>query len=104
MFYPILIVFALMLVGALSSRRRAVQYDEEIWRQMKSKFNMLRHKIEYCSTLTELSFIEDEVLDDFFRVYRSEPRVRNYTGDLFATIENRKVVLQNHKKNRRIFS
>lgn len=98
MLLPFIALFGLYIFSRAISKPRT-SFDEFTWRRMFSRFQDLKHKIDYTSTTIELEDISDEVLD-FFSLYKFEQGIKSYTGELYSRIENRRVALRQSRKIR----
>jgi hypothetical protein len=98
MLLPFIALFGLYLLVKAASKPRT-SFNEFQWRRMFSKFQDLKHQIEYSATTIQLDQISDDILD-FFSLYKFEQGIKSYTGELYSMIENRRVALRNARKIR----
>jgi hypothetical protein len=89
--WPLTIITALMAIGFFGQFIAKPDY-------CRKRFFDLMHEVKTCNDIEKLEMYQDLILD-MFRTYRRDSRISNYTGQLFAALENRKVRLLSKQLN-----
>jgi hypothetical protein len=99
MLFPFIILGVLIVVGRAVSKPRITAYEDFVRRRMEIKFYDIKHRIEYCGTVTALEDLTNDIIE-YFDLYKYEPGIKGNCGQLHSMIENRRIALRNMRNNR----
>jgi hypothetical protein len=96
MLFPFVVLAILYVVGRAISKPRLTAYEDFVRRRMESKYQDIKHQIEFCGTSAALEDLTNDVIE-LFELYKYEPGIKGYCGDLYAMIENRRIALRKER-------